>query len=139
MHNWCWHKSDINVDRIQKAAKYLIGKHDFSAFTVKLSKTDKNPIRKIYRIEINNFDEFFCITFIGKSFLYKMVRSLVGTLINVGEGKITPKEVKSILESKNRSKAHITAPAKGLFLMEVFYDKKTLENYSLASFPFLSK
>ena len=59
--------------------------------------------------------------FWGNGFLYHMVRNIVGTVVNVGKGKITPEKFKEILEAKNRQKAGITAPPQGLFLEEVFY------------------
>ena len=62
----------------------------------------------------------------------------MGTLIRVGEEKIDPQEVKKILESKNRSKAHVTAQAHGLFLIKVFYKKEAMEKFQLKELPFYS-
>ena len=65
-----------------------------------------------------------------------MIRSLMGTLIHVGKGRIEPQKIKKILDSKDRSKAHVTAPGKGLFLMEVFYENETMEKFQLTNLPF---
>jgi len=135
--NWCYHITDnLDPEKLRKASQYLIGKHDFSSFAVALNKTKKNPVRKIYRIDVDEFENFICVTFIGKSFLYKMIRTLMGTLIHVAEGKADPVEVKKILDSKDRSKAHVTAPGNGLFLMDVFYDDETLKKFHLSRLPF---
>jgi tRNA pseudouridine38-40 synthase len=140
LYNWCYHDcSKLNTNKLRAATKYLIGEHDFSSFTVELSKTKKNPVREIDRIEVDEFDNFICVTFIGKSFLYKMIRSLMGTLIHVAEEKIEPQEIKKILDAKDRSKAYITAPANGLFLMKVFYDEKAMKNFNLNNLPFFEK
>jgi tRNA pseudouridine38-40 synthase len=140
LYSYCYRScSTLNTNRLQAATKYLTGEHDFSSFTVELGKTKKNPIREIDRIEVDEFDNFICVTFIGKSFLYKMIRSLMGTLIHVAKGKIEPQEIKKILDAKDRSKAHITAPANGLFLMKVFYDEKALKRFHLIHLPFFDK
>ena len=60
----------------------------------------------------------------------------MGTLIHVAEGKTEPRKMKEILDSKDRSKAHITAPANGLFLMKVFYEEETLKKFHLTNLPF---
>jgi tRNA pseudouridine38-40 synthase len=140
LYNWCYSSNRILItDKLREATKYLLGEHDFSSFTVELSKTKKNPVRKIYRIEVDEFDNFICVTFIGKSFLYKMIRSLMGTLIHVGEGKTEPRKVKEILDSKDRSKAHITALPNGLYLMKVFYKEEAMRKFHLTNLPFYSR
>ena len=95
----------------------LIGEHDFSSFANSGSHEDK--IRHIESIEIS--DQFFIIT--GKSFLYKMVRNIVGTLVYVGANKFDPKFMKELLHKRNRSLGGPSAPAHGLTLNRVFYDK----------------
>ena len=118
------------------ASKHLIGIHDFSSFAVEINKSGKDPIRHIYDIKIQQFNDYICITIIGKSFLYKMVRSIVGTLYRVGTGKLSQEQLGEILESKNRLKAYDTSPARGLFLMKVFYAENEWDNFSVSSVPF---
>lgn len=135
---WCWNVPiEFDLDRLYLCKQYLIGEHDFSSFAVSINKTKKNPIREIYRIDIDTFNDYTCITFIGKSFLYKMVRSLVSSLIYCSKKNSNPKEIKTILESKDRSVAYQTAPASGLFLMKVFYEKEEWGNFRLNKLPFL--
>jgi len=130
-------KNSLNLDSISKGASFFIGEHDFSSFTVNLTKTKKNPMRLIYRIDVNEFDQFICITFIGKSFLYKMIRCLTGTLIEVGEGKVKPEEIQMILNAKDRRKGHTTAQPSGLFLVKLFYEEGSWEHFKLDRLPFL--
>ena len=114
---------NINIENIKRAAKQLIGTHDFSSFTS--DKTpDKNMIRTIEDIDIILTDEqILTFRFTGNGFLYNMVRILSGTLLECGLGNknITYKDIPFILESKNRSLAGPTLPPEGLFLAEVFY------------------
>lgn len=136
-HRWAWQVSEpFNLDAIRKASSYMIGVHDFSSFAVEITKSGKNPIRNIFEIRINTFGEYICITFIGESFLYKMVRSLMGTLHRVGINRAKPEEVLEILEAKNRLSAYDTAPAKGLFLMKVFYTYGEWKGFELKELPF---
>ena len=137
LFNWCYHiNNDLNIDDMRQAAKYFLGKHDFTSFVTKLNKTQKNPVRKIDRIDIDEIDNFICVTFIGKSFLYRMVRNMMGILIDVARGNMNLQKVKEILEARDCSKVYRTAPAHGLFLMKVFYDKETLNKFCLRSLPF---
>lgn len=137
LQKWCWYiPSPLNLINIKQATSFLVGEHDFSSFAVEMSKTKKSPIRTLYRIDIDEFDNFICITFLGNSFLYKMVRSFIGILAVVGQEKISPDKVKEILELKKRTSAFDTAPAKGLFLMKVFYIDKEWEKFRLTKPPF---
>ena len=97
----CHVAKKLDIDSMREASKVFIGKHDFTSFCSSRSKK-KSHIREIYGE--------------GDGFLYNMVRIIVGTLIDAGHHKITAKEVKNILELKDRSKSHETAPEKGLFV-----------------------
>jgi tRNA pseudouridine38-40 synthase len=138
-NQWCWkvpYKFDIT--KIKEATQYLIGEHDFTSFAVAINKTKKNPIRKIYRINVNQYQNYVCLTFIGESFLYKMVRSLAGAIVQCSDMKKEPGEIKKILDAKDRRVAYKTAPPHGLFLMKVFYDQYEMDNYELKEIPFFS-
>lgn len=114
---YSWHiPHGLDKDKMELAAKDLIGTHDFSAFA---NEGEKNPICTLESIE---FDGIFRIR--GDRFLYKMVRNLVGTLVYVGSGKLAEGSIPMILASKDRKKAGITAPAHGLYLHQVFYQLK---------------
>ncbi len=111
--HYSWHiPYPLSYPTMQTAAKTLIGTHDFSAF----SNNNQSGVREIYKIEILPHK----IIIAGNSFLYKMVRNIVGTLVYIGCDKIDSLE--SILKSKDRTKAAVCAPAKGLTLYRVFYD-----------------
>ena len=128
------HKMD--VEKIRAAAAVLVGTHDYSSFVVERNMID-DAVRTIYRIDVRQFGEFCCLTFVGNGFLYKMIRCLMGTLEAAGSGKFTPETVRSILEARNRACAPETAPPNGLFLMKVFYSEREREEFRLETLPFL--
>lgn len=122
-------KPKLNLAAMKKAAKYLVGEHDFSSFCA-AGGDDNNFIRILHSLGIrhlslgiwsNHKTSVISFKFTGNGFLYKMVRNLVGTLVDVGLGKIKPEAVKEILTAKNRRLAGRTAPAQGLCLVRVKY------------------
>ncbi|AEM79570.1 tRNA pseudouridine(38-40) synthase TruA [Thermoanaerobacter wiegelii] len=121
MRNYCWHISyPLSIEKMKKAASYLIGTHDFSAF--KASGSSKtSTIRTVYDLTIEKNEEFINIEIEANGFLYNMVRIIVGTLSYVGLGKIEENEVYDILKSRDRTKAGITAPPQGLYLIKIMY------------------
>ncbi|AIS53158.1 tRNA pseudouridine synthase A [Thermoanaerobacter kivui] len=121
IRNYSWHISyPLNIGEMEKAIKYLIGTHDFSAFkTSGGSKT--NPVRTIHDLVLKKEGDFINIEIEADGFLYNMVRIITGTLAYVGLGKIKAEEVIQILESRDRKKAGITAPPQGLYLMKIVY------------------
>jgi tRNA pseudouridine38-40 synthase len=110
----------LNVDKMLNAVQCLIGTHDFTSFTTRALQ-EKNRIRTIKSLEIKKEGKYIYFTVEADGFLYNMVRGIVGTLIEVGRGKIAVENMKNILDAKNRNLAGPTAPAKGLCLMEVKY------------------
>ena len=86
-----------------------------------MKKTKKSTIRRIDSIEIQETESGLLFRFVGNGFLQNMIRILVGTLIEVGEGKKTKEDIISIFQSKTRQKAGFLAPAKGLTLYKVYY------------------
>jgi len=111
---------DLDIDSMKEAIKYFIGKHDFRAFVTD-NKEKENCIREITKAEITKDKEKIIFTFTGDGFLRYQVRNMVGILIRVGENKLSPKDVDKILESKDRTKSGKTAPAEGLYLVDVKY------------------
>ncbi len=114
-------EKELDIEKMQQAAKYLIGKHDFCSFC-KNPQKKKSTVRIVDRIEIVRRGDYVTLSFHGNGFLRNMVRILTGTLVDVGLGKIEPGRVREILEEKNRLLASETAPAQGLCLMEVDYN-----------------
>jgi len=110
----------INLKEMKKASEFLQGEHDFTSFACSGSKII-NWGRNIKDINITRKGNIFCFHIEANAFLYKMVRTIVGTLLEVGKGNINYLEIKKILEAKNRKMAGKTVPAKGLFLMKVKY------------------
>ena len=112
----------LDVEKMKKAIKYFEGEHDFKAF--KASGTSgKNSVRTIYKAEIiEKPNNRIWIELTGNGFLYNMVRIIVGTLVDVGIGKIEPQYVKKIIEEKDRKLAGKTLPPNGLYLVDVVYD-----------------
>jgi len=117
---WFISGKKLDIKLMKKAAVGLKGHHNFRAFASESHK-NKNYVRTISSISITEHDGFIYIKVTGNGFLYNMVRAIVGTLVQVGQGKITPKEVKKILISHDRKRAGPTAPARGLCLMKVRY------------------
>lgn len=121
MRNRAFHvRLPLNLDFIKEAAPLFLGKHDYSAFRASGSGT-KTSIRTITDISITNKDNIIELNVTGDGFLYNMVRIIIGTLIEVGLGRTPANEITSIIESMDRRRAGRTAPAHGLYLVEVFY------------------
>lgn len=114
-------KRPLDVDKMREAAAYFIGEHDFGSFTSN-KHMKKSRVRNITDIKITNKADKIILDFYGDGFLYNMVRIMTGTLMEVGLGERRPQDIKLILEAKDRQMAGITASAKGLCLMEVFYE-----------------
>lgn len=116
------YNKNLNVDNIEKAISYLVGEHDFRSFT-KVDEEKEDYIRTIKEITVNFNSKlnYLTINFIGTGFLRYMVRNMVGTLIEIGEGKREPECIIELLELKDRTKAGKTAPPEGLYLKNVIY------------------
>lgn len=110
----------LDVKAMERGASLLIGEHDFKSFCAN-KKMKKSTVRTIRNIEFEEDGSRLFIRFTGNGFLYNMVRILTGTLIEVGEGKRKPDELKHILAALDRSEAGFTAPPEGLFLEKVYY------------------
>ena len=113
----------MNIEKIQQAAKIITGRHDFSTFKSKSrsEKVEKDAVRTIKMLEVVRRGRYVLITIEADGFLYKMVRAIVGTLLDVGREKISPEEFDRIVKAKNRSCAGVSVPARGLCLLRVKY------------------
>ncbi len=111
---------ECDLARMRQAARYLVGRHDFRAFTSAANSQD-NTVRQLLRLDVRRVKDELWMDFVADGFLYNMVRAMVGTLLGVGRGKLSPTEIRKILNSRDRSRAGPTAPAKGLCLMRVMY------------------
>ena len=114
-------KYEVDYKKIKKAAEYFEGTHDFKGFMSSGSNI-KDTVRTIHKLQVKKKDDGrIVINISGDGFLYNMVRIIVGTLLDVGVGKIKPEEIPQIIKSKQREKAGKTVPAQGLYLVEVKY------------------
>ena len=110
----------LNINSMRKAAAKLAGRHDFKAFQASGSD-EKDTIRTIKKIRIEKRGELVYIDVWADGFLYNMVRTIAGTLLEIGRGKMCASVISDILRKKSRPLAGPTAPAKGLCLMKVEY------------------
>ncbi len=110
----------LDVEKMQKAAEYLVGEHDFKSFCSTRTQVE-NTVRTIYFLRVVKEGDMIRIQINGNGFLYNMVRIIVGTLLKVGTGMYPPEHVKEILEAKDRRLAGPKAEARGLTLMEIEY------------------
>ena len=110
---------------IMEASQFFLGIHDFSAFSVSRGKcATENPNKHVWAVDLRSRGERIDFIIEGSGFLYKMVRSMVGALLDVGAGKLAPDEIEKILSSRQRTEAVVSAPAHGLSLEKVFYRRK---------------
>lgn len=116
---------NLDTARMQQAADYLVGTHDFTSFcTNRPEITDR--VRTIYSLQVERQGDMITIRVTGSGFLYNMVRIITGTLLRVGSGQMEPEEIPEILEAKDRGRAGETARPEGLTLVEIEYlDQKT--------------
>jgi tRNA pseudouridine38-40 synthase len=111
---------NVDWEKVRLSAAALLGRHDFTVFCAKGSST-KNMVCTVSRAELTELTDGYAFIIEADRFLYKMVRTIVGTLIDIGRGKITD-SMEAIIESKNRKRAGETAPACGLVLDYVEYE-----------------
>ena len=111
---------DAGLKRMQEAAEHLCGTHDFSAYMAQGSKV-ASTVRTIKHSVVERCGDLILYRVAADGFLYNMVRILTGTLLAVGEGRISPDEIDEITASRDRSRAGMTMPACGLYLNRVIY------------------
>jgi len=117
-----WHVPiELDHVKMEQAAKHFLGEHDFSTFRSKFCQA-KSPIRSIDRFEVTRDGETIFINVSSRAFLHNQVRSMVGSLKAVGQGRWQPDDVKTALEAKDRKSCGPVAPAHGLYLTHVDYD-----------------
>jgi tRNA pseudouridine38-40 synthase len=120
-----WHvRRPLNVAVMRRAVRGVIGRHDFRSFRANPNDDTDSTVRHLTRLDLRRSGPLLTFIIEGDGFLYKMCRGIVGTLVQVGEGKITAEEIPAILAGRDRRSAGVTAPAHGLVLWKVFYRKK---------------
>lgn len=119
-----WHiKKRLNLDIFHKAAKLFVGTHDFSSFANEAHSgaAARDAVRTIWRLDIVPEAGGLRLEFEGNGFLYKMVRNIVGTIVDTAGGKISLEDIQQMFEAKDRRLAGRAAPPYGLFLVKVRY------------------
>ena len=110
----------LDISKMQEAAQYLIGEHDFKSFcSAKTQVTE--TVRTVYQLDVFREGNFVKIRISGSGFLYNMVRIITGTLLQVGIGYYKPEDVEMMIEKKDRTAAGACAPAQGLRLVQIYY------------------
>jgi tRNA pseudouridine38-40 synthase len=121
---YCWHvMRKLDLSLLRDAAEIFIGTHDFTSFANEAGAGSAalDPIRTLYRLDVCQSGGEVRLEFEGNGFLYKMVRNIVGTLVDVASCRLALQEIISIFEAKDRRRAGCAAPPQGLFLVHVNY------------------
>lgn len=121
---YCWHvMRTLDRSLLYKAASLFVGTHDFTSFANEphSGPVMKNPVRTLYRLDICPMEGGIRLEFEGNGFLYKMVRNIVGSLIDVASHRLVVSDILSIFQAKDRRRASSAAPPQGLFLAKVNY------------------
>ncbi len=120
--NYCYQMSkQPALEEMRKAAGFIVGTHDFKCFQASGGEEKETTVRTVHHLKLEQEGPEITLAIAGDGFLYNMVRIITGTLIEVGLGKRTPESVKDIIESRDRAIAGFTAPARGLYLNEVYF------------------
>jgi tRNA pseudouridine38-40 synthase len=122
LRNYCYHYPyPLDMEAMRRALRLMEGTHDFTSFCSAKTNID-DRIRTIYQADMAVDQEMLEFRLIGNGFLYNMVRIIVGTILEVGQGKRSADSISTILEAKDRRYAGPTAPPQGLYLWKVYYD-----------------
>ncbi len=119
-YEWQYGKN-LDVAAMKEAAEYIVGKHDFKSFMTSGAQV-LSTVREVFSLNVCQNDDIIEIFITADGYLYNMVRIITGTLVSVGEGKLTPQSLPQIINAKNREKAGPTAPPQGLYLYQINYE-----------------
>lgn len=126
-YRWSLGNRKTDVEKMISASKIFLGTHDFKAYSANRGANVKeNTVKTIYRLDVEDLGNEIRITTEGSGYLYKMVRLLVGALVQCAQGKLSESDLQKALESKTRGNIFQAAPAVGLTLDKVFYDKNQI-------------
>jgi len=120
-----WHvPRPLDVPRMRAAAKMLVGRHDFLAFSASPGYARRHTLRRVTRCDVRSAGPLLTLVIEADGFLYKMCRGIAGTLVQVGLGRFAPESLPPMLASRDRRLAGMTAPAHGLVLWKVMYGRR---------------
>ncbi|HEV8543971.1 MAG TPA: tRNA pseudouridine(38-40) synthase TruA, partial [Verrucomicrobiae bacterium] len=124
LRNKAWHVPQaLNLAAMRFGSKYFIGKQDFAAFANNRNYEMESTVRAVRRCEVRKTGRLIAFIIQGDGFLYKMCRGIVGTLVQVGQGRFVPHDIERMLKAQDRRMAGMTAPAQGLVLWRVLYQR----------------
>lgn len=116
-----WVKEDLDIARMREVAARFVGLHDFQSFSDD-DPSEKSTSVQVQALELVDDDDLIVFRITGSHFIWKMVRRLVGVIVEVGRGGMTVDEAAGLLDSRSGAPARLTAPASGLFLEKVLYE-----------------
>ncbi len=122
-HCVSWDPRTLDLSRMQEAAQYLVGEHDFDSYRT-VNCQAKSPVKTVFFLNISQNGNYFYIDIQANSFLHHMVRNIAGVLMTIGAGEAEPKWALDVLQARDRKVAGKTAPPGGLYLTNVTYDDK---------------
>lgn len=111
----------FDLHQLKQGALQFVGTHDFTSFANTKEGGEKDTIRTLYRLDIVEEKGGIRLEFEGDGFLYKMVRNITGTLLDIAAGRLEPEQIPQIFATRDRRKAGFAAPPEGLFLMKIIY------------------
>jgi len=114
---------ELDWERINEACRIFEGTHDFTAFSSKKATVKGSKVRTLYEVSFRKNGDSAVFIVRGSGFLYNMVRILVGTLLDIGQGKAEPEEIRTMIAKKDRGNIGKTMPPQGLYLWKVIYEK----------------
>ncbi len=118
-----WEYRLLDVEAMQKGARYLVGAHDFSSFRSAECQA-KSPVRDLRALEVTRQGEFIHLRAYANAFLQHMVRNIAGVLIGIGAGERKPEWAKAVLEARDRTQGGVTASPDGLYLTDIEYPEQ---------------
>jgi len=118
-----WDKRRLDLAAMRKAAAFLIGEHDFSSFRAAQCQA-RSPIRRVHYLEIHEIEPFIVIEICANAFLHHMVRNIVGVITTIAAGEQPVSWAQDVLNHRDRTKGGITAPAAGLYLVQVGFPSR---------------
>ena len=112
---------ELDEEKMQEAAKALVGTHDFSSFNATRKDEIEDKVRTIYKIDVKRRGSLVTVDYYGDGFLRYMIRMMTGALIEAGKGKITAEDIQNIMEKMDKTACNYNVPACGLYLIEISY------------------
>jgi tRNA pseudouridine38-40 synthase len=122
-HRAWWVTQTLDANKMQQAADHLLGEHDFSAFRAAGCQAS-TPVREIHEFNVTRNEDWISIDVTANAFLQHMVRNIAGLLVKIGQGDEEPAWAREVLDSRDRAKGGMTAPAHGLTLTRVDYPER---------------